>query len=142
VIKCEVSARLESTDDGLEVHNGDWATQEFTPSGVVQWAWSVDGTKLGSHGLRVELRPAIIVGDANTPQAGGGGAEELSIFTTPVSVTGGPLQYLYAWWDDNYGKLSAILLAVGAAIVGTRSWILGLRDKDRGGTTQHSTGKR
>jgi hypothetical protein len=59
-VRCEVSARLVSTDPRMVAINPqEWQRREFTPAGVANWAWTVVPSREGDSDLRLELQPAL-----------------------------------------------------------------------------------
>lgn len=128
-VKCVLAANLQSGDDGLAVAGGDWQVRQFTPTGVVQWTWSVTANKPGSHDLRVQLQPAVVL-NANQYGVPVGGGTEISTFVTKVDVNTPFPQSFYLWWGANWPNIVTISSAIGVTLLGLRTFYKKLRAPD------------
>lgn len=130
-VKCTVAARLVAIGDALEVEEqsnetiGGWVLQEFAPSGVTEWSWSVTATKPVDQELRLDLHPAII-SDAETGDLAYSSANQAS-FNTEVQIEATLLQDTAYWFEANWGLIVAISAAVGTGIIALVVWLRKLR---------------
>jgi hypothetical protein len=114
IVKCGIGARLVPGDDGVRVDHPEWMVREFTPSDLVQWSWSVAGKKTGVHSLRLEIQPAVLVGDGYGIPVG---SPQVSIFVTKSGVvTTGLMQTIHAWYDEDWPWFWAMVLAIFGAL--------------------------
>lgn len=126
LVKCTVAARLTAVGDALEVDDvvnetdAGWVLQEFTPSGVVEWSWTVTAHQPVDEELRLELRPAIVVdeGAGDLEYAG----KNVSSFTTDVHVDASVLHHAAHWVDENRPLIWTIGSAIGAAVLAVIFW--------------------
>jgi hypothetical protein len=123
-VKCIVGARLIPTDTDIvdvalpdTARDGGWVYREFTPTGVLQWSWSVTARAPHDSDLTLELRPSIrreadgaIVADA----------EQTTEQRTRVEVTAGMVQRGSSWVDENKGYVAVL----GAALITFLLWLL------------------
>ena len=128
-VKCEIAARLTPLGDALQADSTEWSVRTFTPNGFTRWAWLVKAAKAEDQSLRLELQPAItsaggdvLVSDRST---------NVGVFITRVHVTQSVGQAAGQWWDENWGKLSVIAAAIGAALVALVKWSGGFAESIR-----------
>ena len=132
-VKCTVAARLSAVGDALEVEelsnetSGGWVLQEFTPSGTLEWSWSVSAIHPVDQDLRLELRPAIVT-EAETGDLGYSSTNQAS-FMTHVHIEATVLQSAAFWFETNWPMITAIGLALGAAILGVIGWMTNVKKK-------------
>jgi hypothetical protein len=122
-VRCGLGARLESTSPIAQVDETDWIMLEFDATGKLQWTWKITGKKPGSTDLKLELRPAVAVVDGGLVVPAGDTTTPTTVFGTKLQVTATWTQHLYSWWEDNWGKLTGIVAAIGGAAVGVRAWM-------------------
>lgn len=134
LVKCTLAARLRAVGETLTVDdpasdNGGWVVQEFTPTGVLEWSWTVTAEKPADAELRLDIRPAIAIAAA---------AEDLvyatqssTSFNTDVIVDGNLLSRSAYWFEGNWGYVLAIAVPVGIAATALLRWWLGLRTEVR-----------
>jgi hypothetical protein len=120
-VQCVLSARLAPVGQSLEVNNREWILREFTPTGVLNWSWSITARAPDDQEVRLELQPAVITrGKFILPQ--GDSSLDTSSFVTRVNVTATWIQRVGHWWNDNWGIISLVIVAVGAALVSIIKW--------------------
>ena len=118
-VQCVVGARLISVGGGLDVETaadateGGWRYREFTPSGVVEWSWSVTPRTPVSQQLRLELEPAAKV----LERVPGGNQTSTADYVTTVNVTATHIDRLAYWFQTQWVLLSRIAGTVGVAIL-------------------------
>lgn len=117
-VKCVLAARLTTVGDSLEVDEQEWIFRSFTPTGVVNWSWSVTARAPGDHDLRLEIEPAVALDDLHRF----GSSPNTTTFVTRVSVDATWLQRAGEWWKGNWDVVALIAAAVGAALVGVVKW--------------------
>jgi hypothetical protein len=120
-LQCAVAARLTTTGDNLDIDEDDWVVRTFTPSGVLDWNWSLNGRKLGSQDVRLELQPAVAIaegGEFDIPDS----PTQTAGFVTTVTVTGSWPQLAGKWWGENWPVLAGIAAALGAAVIALVRW--------------------
>lgn len=120
VVQCLLAARLVPVDDDIAVQTpeeGDWVYREFTPTGVVEWAWSVEVSTPASHQLRLDLRPAVRVAEGPTATV-----TQVSSFTTDVRVESTLLERASQWFETQWPKLAGIAVVLGTAVLGLKSF--------------------
>jgi hypothetical protein len=122
-VRCGLGARLKSTSPMVQVDETDWVMLEFDETGQLQWTWTITGKKPGDGDLNLELRPAVAVIDGGYVVPAGDTDSPTTVFHTKLEVTATWTQHLYLWWDANWGKLSGIVIAIGAAVAGSRAWL-------------------
>ncbi|MFS0706209.1 hypothetical protein AB6N23_17015, partial [Cellulomonas sp. 179-A 9B4 NHS] len=115
-VRCAVSARLVALGDGLHVVDEAWVDRTFTPSGVVGWSWEVRADEPGDDDVRIELRPAVAVGDDVV--LGSAVAE----YVTAVDVRTPFVRSLGDWWSQYWATVALVAGGVGAAVLGVRRW--------------------
>lgn len=113
-VRCALSARLVPVDDSVEVVNNDaegWRPRLFDESGVLQWSWTVKPKALGTHQLRLELKP---VAQASKFQF----MDEGQTFTrvTPIEVSGSALQRVASAVDETKGTVGVLFGALMAIL--------------------------
>lgn len=122
-VQCVLSARLLPVGDGLEVQDRSWIMRQFTPTGVLNWSWSVKALRPGVSELRLELQPALSARDPGTralmqPEH----PSRVTAFVTRVHVNANALQRSGQWWKDNWPVLLMIATGLGAAVLGLIRW--------------------
>ncbi len=114
-VQCVLGARLVAVDEGIAVApsaEGDWTYREFTPSGVVEWAWSVTATTPQGHELRLDLRPAVRMdGLPNVLDM------QVSSFKTDVNVDATRLERASYWFNTQWPLLVGICAVLAAAVL-------------------------
>ena len=114
-VQCVLGARLVAVDEGIEVApspEGEWSYREFTPSGVVEWAWSVTAATPQEHQLRLDLRPAVRM--AGLPSVFD---TQVSSFTTEVDVGATRLEGASFWFSTQWPLLVGICAVLAAAVL-------------------------
>lgn len=126
LVKCTVAARLTPVGQAMEVldqaseTNAGWVLQEFTPSGVIEWSWTVTARHPVDEQLRLELRPAIVLGESAGDLEYAG--KNVSSFTTDVHVEASALHHAAYWVDVNRPLIWTIGSAIGAATLAVIVW--------------------
>ncbi|WP_456788838.1 hypothetical protein [Cellulomonas sp. P5_C5] len=118
--RCVIAARLTPLGDGLEVDEGEWRTRQFTPVGSVRWAWSVEATDPGDGDVRLELRPAVEAGGDVTV---GDDDTKVLEYVTTIQVRTPLVRQAGDWWNESWGTISAIAIALAGAYTAVRSWL-------------------
>lgn len=126
LVKCTVAARLTPVGRAMEVldqageTDAGWVLQEFTPSGVIEWSWTVTARHPVDEQLRLELRPAIVLDDSAGDLEYAG--KNVSSFTTDVHVEASALHHAAYWVDVNRPLIWTIGSAIGAATLAVIVW--------------------
>jgi hypothetical protein len=121
-VKCALGARLVTPpDNSLAASNTDWNVREFTPTGVVNWSWSITALRPGDHDIQLELEP-VLVTSANGVPVGSGTADTATTFLTPVHVDTFWFEAASFWWKDNWPSIALICGGIGAAILALIKW--------------------
>ncbi|WP_374975465.1 hypothetical protein ACEYYH_16865 [Microbacterium trichothecenolyticum] len=126
LVKCTVAARLTPVGQAMEVldqaseTNAGWVLQEFTPSGVIEWSWTVTARHPVDEQLRLELRPAIVLDESAGDLEYAG--KNVSSFTTDVHVEASALHHAAYWVDVNRPLIWTIGSAIGAATLAVIVW--------------------
>ena len=141
-VRCRLAARLTSLDHQLDVSVDDeaegsgWVYQEFTPSGVIEWAWSVTATEPTDGKLRLDLRPSLQVNELPTYSS----ASQVS-FTTDVGVEASALQRAGFWIQTQWPLVLGVVTPIGAGILALLAWIRKVRTEvTPGGPTYQPPG--
>lgn len=128
LVRCILSARLDSVDDGLEVSAeneglGGWHSQAFSASGVIEWIWTVRAAEPGDHELRLTVRPITTEQDLmnNLPV-------EQKSFTTDVEVDASFVQEAAHWIDTQFTAVNALLVSIGGVVLGVLGFITNTND--------------
>lgn len=134
-VKCIVGARLVSLDEDIvritvpdTAGDGGWVYREFTPTGLLQWSWSVTATRPHDSEVTLELRPSIRRDGDGTIVAN---AEETTQQRTRVEVSAGMLQRTGSWVDENQGYVALLAVALGSALVWVLRSIADVREEGR-----------
>jgi hypothetical protein len=133
LVRCVLSARLVPVGDHISVTTDDqgsvidgWSYQTFTPSGTVEWAWTVTADAPEPGGLRLVLRPAAVASDVLTARV-----SSEQTYETDVEVTGSFLARASHWFDTEFPLLKALAVTLGGVLVGVLAWYGGIRAKWR-----------
>ncbi len=122
-VRCRLAARLTPLSDSLEVsvdseaEGNGWITQEFTPSGVVEWSWSVTANEPTDATLRLDLRPSLQVNELPSYSS----ANQVS-FTTDITVEASFLQRTWFWIQTQWPLVLGVVTPIGAAILALLGW--------------------
>ncbi len=76
-MQCVLSARLVPVGSSLEVDKKDWITREFTPTGYLNWSWSVTAHAAHDQEIQLELQPAVTTQDMHAMFEGGSSPNSL-----------------------------------------------------------------
>lgn len=121
-VQCVVGARLIAVGGDVdvkvaagEVDDGDWRYQQFTPSGVLEWAWMITSNAPSDQQVQLELKPAV-KGQGVLDVA----ATATATYVTTIHVDASAIQRVWYWFQTDWKLLGAILLALGAAVI---AWI-------------------
>lgn len=130
LVKCTVAARLRPVGDSLDVDDqsgdsGAWIVQDFTPSGVVEWFWTVTAEKPKDSELILELRPAVAFGDESGDLLYAG--ESVTAIITDVTVEASFLSRAAYWVEVNMPLVVVIAGAAGAGVIALAAWWTRLR---------------
>jgi hypothetical protein len=127
-VKCVLSARLvPPADQSIGIDQKDWVTREFTPTGIVNWSWTVNGLISGEHPLNLELQPAVATGASMLLQPSDNSPYTTS-YVTQLHVRASAITHAGEWWNDNWPTTQKILTALGVAVLAFLAWILKLRE--------------
>lgn len=120
-VKCVLGARLVPVGQSLEVDNKGWIPREFTPTGVLNWSWSITALAPYDHDLRLELEPAVTTQDRpiftqidSSPT--------IDTFITHVHVKASWIQHVGHWWKNNWTIILGVSAAIGAALISIIKW--------------------
>jgi hypothetical protein len=89
----------------------------------------VKASKPVDQQLRLELRPAIIIGEQGDPVYGD---DNVASFTTDVTVKASMLQQTAYWLEVNWPLIVAIATALGGATLAVVTWVRKLRGGGNG----------
>lgn len=118
MVQCGIAARLVPVGDlSVAPDQSQWVTREFSPSGVAEWSWDVTTTSTGDKTLRLELQPAQLGNGAPLSL----GTQTAHVFTDVV-VDGTWIDHLAHWFDTQWPKLVAVVVALGIAVAGLSRW--------------------
>jgi hypothetical protein len=117
-----LSARLVPVGQSLEVDNKDWILREFTPSGVLNWSWSITALAPDDHELRLELQPAVTTTRNGHVFAPSDSPLNTSTFITRVRVNASWIQRVGQWWKDTWGIIVLVAVAIGTALTSIIKW--------------------
>lgn len=120
-VQCRLGARLVPVGKSLDVDNQNWILRQFTPTGILNWSWSVTAVAPGDHGLRLELEPAVTTQTADII-AQGGSSPNRGTFVTQVQVNASWIQHVGQWWKDNWGIIVIVAGSIGVALVAIVKW--------------------
>lgn len=125
-VRCRLAARLISSSELLKIEPdaSDWEYRDFSPTGVVQWAWNVTPTKPVDQTLTLIVRPAIDVAGsegAATSGYGTGSNSEVRVFTK-VSVAATLIERVAYWFETQWPLVLAIFAALGLGSVPVGRW--------------------
>lgn len=122
-VKCVVAARLNPVGTDLDVTPGDdWQYQEWSPTGVVKFAWSVTPKAPNDGQLQLDVRPAV-KGYVVEPSV-----EPVATYITDVNVEASPIQELWYWTQSEWKLVAAIAVVFGGAFLGLLRWGKKARD--------------
>ena len=128
-VQCLLAARLVPVDEGITVGPSgeeDWIYRQFTPDGVVEWAWSVEATTPEAHKLRLDLRPAVRMdGLPNLLET------QVSSFSTEVAVTATGIEEASYWFSTQWPLLAGIAAILAAAVLAVAAFGRKLLGPDR-----------
>lgn len=124
-VQCAVAAHLVPADDTFSVDPTDWIARTFTPSGTVDWSWSVKAEKVHDGDLSLQLMPAVTSNQQLLVVENSGSSR--TDFVTHVTTQATWAQSLAQWIDDN--KLP--LIATAVALFGAVIWLLRRADEIR-----------
>jgi RimJ/RimL family protein N-acetyltransferase len=115
VVQCVVGARLLSVGGGIDVDPstelGGWRYLKFTPSGILEWSWSVTPRTPVSQELRLELKPAAEVNGFPT-------ALSTADYVTHVEVEADFVSKLSFWFQTRWKLIGVVAAAIAAAVLG------------------------
>lgn len=89
---CHVQAKLEAVGDHTKIDrsdDSDWVAYDFSPLGVIEWAWTVTADEPVDQSVRLRVRPAVLAGDSAVY-----GQNSEVVATTSISV--------HAEWYDRW----------------------------------------
>lgn len=135
-VRCRLAARLIPSSDTLKVDpdDSDWEYRDFSPTGVVQWAWNVTPTKPVDQKLTLVVRPAIDLSGSEGQASnsyGVGSNTEVRVFTD-VSVEATLIEKVAHWFETQWPLVLAILVALGAVAVPIWNWYQRRRNRGQG----------
>jgi len=131
LVKCTVAARLTSVGEALSIADhlsatgNGWVVQDFSPTGVIEWAWTVTAHKPVEQELLLELRPAIVVdADAGDMEYA---SRNMATFTTEVAVDASPMHHTAYWFEVNWPLIAIVATALGTGTLAVVGWYRKLR---------------
>jgi hypothetical protein len=115
-VRCVVGTRLTPVGGGIDVATSDatddgWRYQEFTPSGLLKFAWTITGRAPFDQQVRLEVRPAVKGQDVGTV-----GASDTVPFVTDVHVSADWVQKLSYWFQTEWPLIVGIATPIGVAL--------------------------
>lgn len=113
-VQCALGARLVPVGGSLEVEDTYWVVREFTPTGVVNWSWSVKALAPEAHDLRLELQPTLIEVHGRFALPTDESLTQVSSFVTGVQVNTSLTQRFDQWWRDNWNMITTVAVALAA----------------------------
>jgi len=140
-VQCVVGARLVPVSSGIDVEipadarADGWRYLEFTPSGVLEWSWSVTPSTPASQELLLQLKPAA----KSAELIPGGSTTTTADYKTPVNVTATRIDRLAYWFQTQWVLLSKVAGTVGVAILATLAFSAKARDAIKSLFTRKST---
>jgi hypothetical protein len=132
-VECVVAARLVSVGGGIDVDSADateggWRYRSFTPSGVLEWSWSVTPRRPVSQQLRLELKPAARARDLIP----GSNIITTADYVTTVNVSATRIDRLAYWFQTQWVLLSGVAGTVGVAVLAILAFSAKARDAVKG----------
>ena len=121
--------------DPADTADGGWRYLDFTPSGVLEWSWSVPPrSPVSQQQLRLELRPAArsserILGHYRTSTAD---------YVTTVNVSATFIDRLAYWFKTQWEPLTVVAGSIAAAILAILAFSSKARDGAKGLFTKQS----
>jgi hypothetical protein len=140
-VQCVVGARLVEVTSGISVKTpadakeSGWRYLEFTPSGLLEWSWSVTPTTPDSQELLLQLQPAA----KSAELIPGGSTTTTADYKTTVNVTATRIDRLAYWFQTQWEPLTAVAGSIGAAILAILAFSAKARDAFRSLFTRKST---
>ena len=119
---CHVQAKLESIGDHTKIDgsdDSDWVAYDFSPTGVIEWAWTVTADEPVDQSVRLRVRPAVLAGEALVY-----GQNSEVVATTSVSVDA-------RWYDTWSYYVTQTAAGVTAMVVTLSALIVLLATKGR-----------
>lgn len=117
-IQCVVGARLVPVGDAIEVDSEEWVVREFTPVGLINWAWSIKGVAPGDHQVKLLLHPTLSTQDGELALTG----TKTATFVTTVRVEASAIQIVDRWFKDNWHIITGIAVLLGGAFLAVVKW--------------------
>jgi len=90
---------------------GGWRYLKFTPSGILEWSWSVTPRTPVSQELRLELKPAAELNGFPT-------ALSTADYVTHVEVEADFVSKLSFWFQTRWKLIGVVAAAIAAAVLG------------------------
>jgi hypothetical protein len=121
-VRCRLAAKLLPVGDHIKVNGaseGEWMPRQFTPSGVVEWSWSVTAEKPVDQQLRLALVPAVLIDGGNYAYS----SDSEASLTTEVSVEGTLIEEVSYWFETQWPLLAGISVVLAVAISASWRWI-------------------
>lgn len=121
-VRCLLAARLVPVGEYIKVNGAsavEWAPRQFTPSGVMEWRWSVTAEKPVDQQLRLVLVPAVLV--EGTTYVSGSDSE--ASLLTRVMVEATLIDRISYWFETQWPLLVGIAAVLAVAFVVTRKWL-------------------
>ena len=107
--------------NSVGVDNNGWIVRQFTPSGVLNWSWSITALAPGDQQLQLEPEPAV-TSASQYILLQGGNPSDMSTSVTQVHVNASAVQRAGQWWKDNWGIIVLISGGIGAAVLSLIKW--------------------
>jgi hypothetical protein len=120
-VQCLLGARLLPVGNAMEVDNREWILRKFTPTGLLNWSWSVKAVAAGDHELRLELEP-VVTTQSQYVLLQGGSPPDVSTHVSQVHVNASWIQRVGQWWDDSWPIITVVAAGIGAAIIAVIKW--------------------
>lgn len=123
-VQCTIAAQLVPAGEHLVVdgqRQGEWLNREFTPTGVVEWSWSVTAKEPVDQDLRLLIRPAILAKGGLTDGTFYGESEASLI--THVKVDASFFHRFSHWFKEQWPLLSGVAVVLGGGVLTFTQWL-------------------
>lgn len=121
-VRCLLAAKLVPVGDYVKVNGTsavEWAPRQFTPSGVMEWTWSITAEKPVDQQLRLVLVPAVLIEGGRYVF----GTDSEASLLTKVAVEATLIERVSYWFETQWPLLVGIAAVLAVGIATTRKWI-------------------
>lgn len=129
-VECVVGARLVDVGDAITVQadsdsDDGWSYSEFTPSGVLQWSWTITPkAAVGNEQLRLEIRPAVKL----VRTAEFGIVPTSANYLTTVNVSATWIDRVAYWFQTQWSPLKTVASVLGVALLAVLAFSTKVRE--------------